>query len=324
MRFINRNVPISDVARQLNLLLDGAAKIHCWHPGRHKNGDHTASVGIRTTNNTVKCFGCGLGPIGPIDLVMDVQQLSAADSALWIAARFEVPTIPAGKRLEEPQRWRDRFGYDQGLGLLVKSGLWGTLSDAARSIAPVLMEMSKREKQTDQESEIQISYVGISRFSGIRSPNAIRKALVELQEVGFLRFIDENVRRSPTRRASRYVVTPNSEILVEHAHLFSAQIGSEIAAERELRERLRRQRIELVHGNNVSLPNRPEQGYSSAVSSLHATIPASRADQASRAKRLCTRYNSLYSTDNANQLNAIPRIARCLIPEPGTNSEVNG
>lgn len=70
MRFINRKVPIAEVARALSLRLDGTGKIHCWHPDKHKNGDRTASVGIRISNNTVKCFGCGSRPICPIDLVM--------------------------------------------------------------------------------------------------------------------------------------------------------------------------------------------------------------------------------------------------------------
>ena len=297
MRFINRKVPISDVARLLDLRFEGSTKIHCWHQDQHKNGDRTASVGIRPKNNTVKCFGCGFGPAGPIDLVIDVQQLSAADSALWIAERFAVPTIPAGKRLEEPQRWRDRFGYDQGLGLLVKSGLYGRLSEAARSIAPVLMEMSEKDKETDQQSKIQISYVAISRFSGIRSPNAVRKALVELHEIGFLVPAGANVRRSPTREVSRYIVTPNSEILVENAHLFSSQLRSEIAAERELRQRQRQLRIEIVHGTKAFLPNLPEQGQVSAVSLPHTIIRTSRADQEGGAKRICTKYKSLYSTD---------------------------
>ena len=152
MRYINRQVPIAKVARALDLRLDGAGKIGCWHSEHHKNGDRTASVGIRATNNTVKCFGCDSKPIGPIDLVMDVLALGVADAALWIAGRFEVPTIPVGRRLAEPDRWRDRFGYERGLELLIKSGLWGRLSEAARSIAPVLLEMSEKKEPTDQES----------------------------------------------------------------------------------------------------------------------------------------------------------------------------
>jgi len=53
MLYINRQIPIADVAHALGLRLDGARKIHCWHPERHKNGDRTASVGIRRVNNTL-------------------------------------------------------------------------------------------------------------------------------------------------------------------------------------------------------------------------------------------------------------------------------
>jgi hypothetical protein len=100
MRFINRELSIAEVARRLDLRFDGNSKIHCWHPDRHQHGDRTASVGIRTTNNTVKCFGCDSKPMGPIDLVMDVLGTdSPAGAAIWIADRFEVPTIPARRHV---------------------------------------------------------------------------------------------------------------------------------------------------------------------------------------------------------------------------------
>jgi len=46
MKYINRKVPIAEVARSLDLRLDGANKIHCWYPERHQHGDRTASVGF--------------------------------------------------------------------------------------------------------------------------------------------------------------------------------------------------------------------------------------------------------------------------------------
>jgi hypothetical protein len=242
MRFINRKVPITEVARALDLWLDGAGKIHCWHPERHKNGDRTASVGIRASNNTVKCFGCDSKPMGPIDFVMAVRKVPAADAALWIAARFEVPTIPWGKRLEEPARWRGRVGHERGLELLVRSGLFGVLSEPVRLIAPVFLAMCEKQEPADQEFLIRISYRGISRHSGVSSPNAIRKALVELGEIGFLRFPDAGQRCSPGRPASTYIVTPNSGELYDLAQAFSTQVKTEIAAERELRTNLRREK----------------------------------------------------------------------------------
>lgn len=239
MRYINRHVPVTDVARALDLRLDGAGKIHCWHPDRHKHGDRSASVGIRTVNNTVKCFGCNSKPMGTIDLVMNIRGLAAADAALWIADRFDIPKIPARKRLTEPDRWRERVGYEQGLELLIRSGLFGTLSDPARWIAPVLFNMSEKMEGSDQMFLISISYRGISRYSGVSSPNAISKALVELHDIGFLSLPDADLPRSPARPASRYIVTPNSDVLYELAQALSAQLKTEIAAERELRARVR-------------------------------------------------------------------------------------
>lgn len=250
MRFINRQLPITDVARVLELRLDGLRKIHCWYPDRHKHGDRTASVGIRKINNTVKCFGCDSKSMGPIDLVIDVMAMSAADAALWIAARFEVPTIPARARIEEPGRFRSRFGYESGLGLLIKSGLWGKLSEAARVLAPVFTEMPDRES-TDREYAFQISYTALCRYSGLCSPNAVKKALDELGEIGLLKFPEAGLGRSPERGAATYIVTPNSDETMELANACAKQMRDEIAAERELRARLKNERIRAFRGKSL-------------------------------------------------------------------------
>jgi hypothetical protein len=246
MRFINREVPIIDVARALDLRMDGSCKVHCWHPERHQHGDRTASVGIRKSNNTVKCFGCSSRPLGPIDLVMDVLSKAAADAALWIAERFEVPSIPARKRLTDSNLLRDRVGYERGLGLMIRSGLWGRLSEPAQAIAPVLLELAEKDRPTAEEQSIRISYIAITRYSGVRSPNAIRKALVELGELGFVRQAEAGLRQSPCRKVSLYVVVPNSNELWEMAQTYANQMRVEIEAERELRARLRAERIRLL------------------------------------------------------------------------------
>jgi hypothetical protein len=246
MRFINREVKIAEVASSLDLKLDGSTRIHCWHPDRHKNGDRSASVGIRTSNNTVKCFGCDSKPMGPVDLVMDVLTVSPADAALWIAARFPVPLIPARKRLRDSSLRRESAGYAHGLALMIHSGLWGSLSEAARSIAPVLLELAERGLPLNQEFEIQISYAGISRYSGIRSPNSIREALIALSDIGFLKLPETPIRRSPERETAKYLVTPYSNQLWEAAQSFARQMQVEIAAEIELRARLRKERIRLL------------------------------------------------------------------------------
>src|SRR5437588_12362668 len=101
LRFINQKVSISEVARALDLRRGSNGKIHCWRPDLHENGDRTASVGIRKINNTVKCFGCEVGPLGPVDLVMTVLGMkNPGEAARWIAERFQVPDLPVGKNLQ--------------------------------------------------------------------------------------------------------------------------------------------------------------------------------------------------------------------------------
>jgi hypothetical protein len=138
---------------------------------------------------------------------------------------------------------RDRVGQEHGLGLLVRSGLWGTFSEAARCIAPVLVAMGERQETIDPEFKVCMSYVGISRYSGVRSPNAVRKAVVELTEIGFLRPASAFTRRTPANPAATYIVTPVSDDLWENANAYAARLKQEIAAEKELRKRARQQRI---------------------------------------------------------------------------------
>jgi hypothetical protein len=250
MRFINREVPVAEVARALDLRLDGARKIHCWHPDRHKNGDRTASVGIRASNNTVKCFGCDSRPMGPVDLVMEVHGMaSPADAALWIAERFTVPSIPARKRLTETDRRRDRVGYERGLGMLIRSGLWARLSAPAQTIAAVLLGFGEKGGPLDEALRVQMAYRTLARYSGVQSHNAIRKGLVELNEIGFLILPPGAPSRCLDRQSGTYIVTPNSRELWELAQTRARQTQQEIAVEVELRRRQRTERLRSSRGN---------------------------------------------------------------------------
>ena len=175
MRFINHHLSIAGVARALDLRLEGGSKIHCWHPERHQHGDRTASVGIRTSNNTVKCFGCDSKPLGPIDLVMDVLGMSSsADAALWIAARFSVPSIPARKRLAGRDRQCDRVGYERGLGLLIRSGIWANLSEPAKALATVLFEYGEKTDGCDEKRTVQMAYRTLARGPICADCNGVR------------------------------------------------------------------------------------------------------------------------------------------------------
>jgi hypothetical protein len=86
-------------------------------------------------------------------------------------------------------------------------------------------------------------YRAIARFSGITSHNAIRSALVALNEAGFLKFPDGSSRSGPARLSTTYELTPHSDDLWELAQAAALQTQQEIAAEVELRERERKERI---------------------------------------------------------------------------------
>jgi hypothetical protein len=178
--------------------------------------------------------------MGPIDLVMDVLKLTAADAALWIAERFRVPSIPARKRLEVGGR-RDPVGYERGLGLLIRSGLWARLSAAAQAFAPVLLEFAERQGPLGETRRVQMAYRTIARFSGIQSHNAIRKGLVELSQIGFL--VLPATTRSLDRTSASYTVAPDSHELWELAQALAHQTQQEIDAEIELRRRQRNERL---------------------------------------------------------------------------------
>jgi hypothetical protein len=284
LRWINRNVPIADIAHQLGLAFDGDSKIHCWHPEQHKNGDRTASVGIRLKNNTVRCFGCDSKPMGPVDLVIDVLDLKGpSEAGLWIAERFSVPCIPKGKHLKRPARPPTRAGFEGDIGLLVFSGLWAGLSVPARCIVPVLLNHADRESGKGT-AEVRLSYRAISRYSGVASPNAIAEAIRQLEEIGWLTR-KENPPRAPNslRAVNTYLLTPQSESVRELAAAHWTQVKEAIEGERETRRRRRAERQTALR----------------RLAQSRATAPTDDG----------TQYKTLYASNSMKRIGAIQRIA---------------
>jgi len=278
MRWINRNLPIIGVAEKLDLRVSAQGLIHCWHPERHHNGDRTASVGIRAKNNTCKCFGsgCGAGPFGPIDLVKDALGLpSALDGALWIASRFDVPHLARGSHLKHRGRVFRPAGFEGDIGRLVQSGLWAELSAPTRSIVPVLWYFATNE-QGRVVYTVTMSYRAIGRYSGVVSANAISRAIRELEEIGWLKRPAAKA-VGPIVETSTYVLTPESDDLMELANARAKQMRDEIEAEKQYRKGLKEARRHSLTSQKESAP--------------------------------FTKYRSLYSSDSVTQDCGIPRIA---------------
>jgi len=244
IRFINREILITRVAEELGLRVGTNGNIHCWRHHLHQNGDRTASVGIRKSNNTVKCFGCGAGPFNVVDLVISVLELDGpGKAARWIAGKFPVPEIGSGRHIVEPERFIFQLGHESEIGLLVHSGLWARLSATARAIVPVLLELAEREPEK-QTLQVAISYRALMRFSGVASPNGIAEALRQLEEIHWLSIVvsQREPGSGPVRPTSSYLITPRSDELLDLANANFKQMREEIEIERVIRAEARSKR----------------------------------------------------------------------------------
>jgi hypothetical protein len=251
MAWINRNVPVLEVARTLQLEIADQGRIRCWHPDHHENRDRTASVGIRKVNNTVKCFGngCGVGPFGPIDFVKDVLSLrSPHEAAIWIAERFVVPYLRPRAHLPKRPVPIQPAGFEGEIGILIGSGLWADLRESTRCIAPALLFLGTREPGKPKWL-VKASFRTIGRYSGIRSPSAISRALTELQEIAWLEKATGQSasvgRAGLVRETNTYVINPESNELVDLAQARAKQIREEIEAEKQMRKEARTKRSRM-------------------------------------------------------------------------------
>jgi hypothetical protein len=242
MQYINRKLPIVEVAEALGLTVCSNGNLRCWHPERHEHEDRTASVGIWKPHNRVKCFGCGTRPLGPIDLVMDVRGWTdPGTAAKWIAAQFDVPYIPKGRHIVAPNRDRWMAGHESEIELLIRSGLWAKLSPAARQLVPVLLEFSLKDEGPGQTRSLHMSYQAMLRYSGLCSPNAISRAVGELTKLGWMeRLASDGPRTGPVRKVNTYRLTPHSDAVREAANAVWVQTSAEIETERQLRKEKRK------------------------------------------------------------------------------------
>ena len=186
--------------------------------------------------------------------------------------RFELALGPRGSTFYRRYlRYRDRLadgnersyrvGYECGLGLLIRSGLWARLSAPAQAIAAVLLEFGEKDRPLDDTLWARMAYRTLARYSGVQSHNAIRKGLVALGEVGFLVLPAGAGSASLDRQTATYLVTPNSHALSELAQTTAWQTQQEIAAEVELRKRQRNERLRSSPGNRTGSSRPPPRLY---------------------------------------------------------------
>jgi hypothetical protein len=269
--WMKKHVPILEVGRSLGLRIHHRTT-QCWRPKNHANGDAHPSLHFYERGNRVRCFVCDMrGGHSCIDLVMGVLGLDLSSAVQWIAERFAVPNTkigrPAGRRTADAVPFR--VGVDgSDLEVLVRSGIFGQLSPAERSILIALRLFR------DTESGLtRLSYGAIMRYSGVGRRRNVSEALAKLQRLHAIQ-VSRGARIGLVRECSAYRVTlDDPKFLAKCNEVFRAE-REEIAAERECREKLRfaRRNLALVSRSK----NRPSVVESGSQGALRSDVPSSK------------------------------------------------
>jgi hypothetical protein len=212
-------------------------KARCWRPERHAHRDADPSLCFSVHRNRVRCMVCDTqGGHSCIDLVARVLAVDTGTAVRWIAERFAVPNVKVGRPLGAGQRGLSP--YQVGLHaspfeVLVKSGMFGALSAAGRSIL-VCLETFK-----DHESGLtRLSYQAIQRYAGVSSRTTVSKALKFLQQIRALQ-ISRGARVGLIRECSVYRATLEDEKFIDRCNEIYTAKRAEISREREYRKQLK-------------------------------------------------------------------------------------
>jgi hypothetical protein len=246
--WIRKNVPVLKVAMALNMRVRHQ-KAKCWRPKRHAHGDADPSLCFSVRRNRVRCMVCDMrGGHSCIDLVAGVLGIDTGSAVRWIAERFLVPNVKAGRPLGNELKCP--APYHVGLHaspfqVLVRSGLFGELSAAERSIL-VALEMFK-----DPESGTTcLSYQAIQRYAGVSSRTTVSKALKRLHQIHALQ-ISRGTRIGITRTCNTYRVTLEDEKFLSRCHEVFSNEREQIGREREYRKSLRAAREKQARQNQT-------------------------------------------------------------------------
>ncbi len=237
--WIKKHVPILGVARELGLRIRHH-KAKCWRIENHRQGDADPSLSFFEKRNRCRCFVCDMkGGHSNIDLVMGVLEIEIGDAVRWIAERFPVPNVKAGRPVGNgsafPMPYRVGV-HGSEWEVIVRSGMWGAMTPAERSILVTL------DHFRDSESGLtRLSYRGITRYSGVAKMANVSSAIKKLSRMHALQ-VNRGQRIGITRECSTYRVTLDDPKFLELCYAVFADARKEIAQEREYRASQKRER----------------------------------------------------------------------------------
>ncbi len=239
LAWIKQNIPIEDVARELGLDVV-RHRARCWRADNHANGDANPSLYFHRRKNRVRCFVCDqLGGHSNIDLLMGVLACDFASAVAWICDHFLVPQAKRGSPIGPRSRWLPNWRVGttgSEFELLVRSGFWSELTPTQRAILPVLAAF--RDTETGLTT---ISYLGLMRYSGVRSSASIAKAISGFQRLHVLN-VRPNHLVGVVRGCNSYQLTLEDPDLLRLMNERRRVHRDEIEREREFRKRARTSR----------------------------------------------------------------------------------
>lgn len=239
--WMKKHVSILGVARELGLTIR-RGKAKCWRVGNHRHGDVDPSLSFFEKRNRCRCFVCDTrGGHSNVDLVMGFLDCDLGSAVRWIAERFTVPNIkvgrPSGTALASPAPYRVGL-YDSEWEVIVRSGMWGALTAAERSVLLTL------DKWQDVETGLtRLSYRAIMRYSGVSKTGNVSSAIKKLKQIHALQTVP-GLRVGLVRECSAYRVTLDDPKFLERCNSICAAAREEISREREYRasQKAKRQR----------------------------------------------------------------------------------
>lgn len=238
LAYIRREIPIEVVAQFLGLDVKGHFA-RCFRSDSHADGDREPSLHFFERKNRAICFGCGnRRAFSNLDLVMGVLQCNLPAAVAWFRGHFQgIPALrgrPAGVLHERPFR----VGVGGLLEPLVRSGVYATLSNPARSILTVIRELA------GDQSEVELSYTTLQRKTGIGSRSTVKSALDELTGIRIVSI--RKGRAGILQPTNIYVLTPDNPDLARLMNDIYGKNREEIARDVAYRRevRLARRRVE--------------------------------------------------------------------------------
>jgi hypothetical protein len=238
--WVRKRISIRDVAQKLDLRFGVGKMLHCWHGERHHNGDRSPSVSIRASTNTIKCFGCGTGPLSPVGLIMDVRGCEINEAARWLEVHFpNVPRIPKGKHSQKLPP-AEQVSQQDPFQVLLWSGLFAELSLATKCICGALHILWNTRSRP---KSIQISFRALQQFSGVRSRTSVAKGLAELEGV---LMIGREIKPSsdfPINETQVINICPDPDPFWELANSHTRILRQQVQFEKELRNQERKDRV---------------------------------------------------------------------------------